>query len=559
MKKRLVSLLLVLALAFTLVPSAFADKTDCGISACTCTGPCTYGTTNYRAENEKRHTYSVYCTVCGIGGGIVIPEAHTFSGNTCTKCGYTKSSGGGGWEEPDYCYHDRTRTTWDGCYWYEYCRDCGELVDSGVSHGATRYEDWEYYSRTQHRRYAYCADCGEGEYEYGRHSTREQYEQYTSSQHRVVDYCSTCDSSVGSATYESHSFSYGSWQNYNGTQHRRTKTCRDCGYSAYDYANHSYSYGSWQSTGDSQHRRTKTCSCGYSSYETENHDISYGSWQNYSATQHRRTEKCSTCGYSAYDYASHSFSYGAWANYSDEQHRRTKSCPCGYSTYEYGDHADANGDGLCDSCSKELTVYVDVTLDACGGVLTDNEVTVIFGDTYGELPEPTRKGYEFDGWYTEKDGGELVEAGTEVSGKAAHTLYAHWTLVKVFSVTVPAGLPLAVTEDGVVTSSTDAAIANNSTCEVKVTGISLHTENGWTLVPFTYNMAAAKVDSKLIGFAIGGAQSMNGGESESLALTGDWSIDAGAVLPLDYDANVSATSVGIDEQVLTVVFVVEEA
>ena len=128
-----------------------------------------------------------------------------------------------------------------------------------------------------------------------------------------------------------------------------------------------------------------------------------------------------------------------------------------------------------------------------------------------------------------------------------------------FSVTVPAGLPLAVTEDGVVTSSTDAAIANNSTCDVRVTGISLRTDNGWTLVPFGYNMAAAKVDSKLIGFAIGGAQSVNNGDSEALTLTGDWNIDAGSTLPLDYDANVSATSVGIDEQVLTVVFVVEEA
>ena len=52
---------------------------------------------------------------------------------------------------------------------------------------------------------------------------------------------------------------------------------------------------------------------------------------------------------------------------------------------------------------------------------------------------------------------------------------------------------------------------------------------------------------------------MNNGDSESLALTGDWNIDAGSTLPLGYDANVSATSVGIDEQVLTVVFVVEEA
>ena len=480
MKKRLVSLLLVLVLAFTLVPSAFADSSDCGVSYCTCTGHCTYAYTNYRPEDSENHLYSVYCTGCGITAGVVLMEEHTFRNGECIYCGYE-----------DVCYHDSTRTYWDGCYWEEVCRDCGEVVDYGVSHGATRYEDWEYYSSSQHRRYAYCADCGEGEYEYGRHSTTTRYSTYTSTQHRVNRYCATCDSNVGSTTYESHSFSYGSWQNYNGTQHRRTKTCRDCGYSSYDYANHS-------------------------------------------------------------------FGYGAWTDYSDTQHRRTKSCSCGYSTYEYADHADTNGDGKCDGCSKELTVYVDVTLDACGGVLADDSVTVVFGNTYGELPEPTREGYTFDGWYTAEIGGELVTSGTEVSDKDDHTLYAHWTLTKVFSVTVPAGLPLAVTEDGVVTASTGAAIANNSTCDVRVTGISLRTENGWTLVPFEYNMAGAKVDSKLIGFAIGGAQSVDNGDSEALTLTGDWNIDAGSTLPLDYDANVSATSVGINEQVLTVVFVVEE-
>ena len=125
-------------------------------------------------------------------------------------------------------------------------------MDYGVSHGVTVYDDWEYYNRSEHRRYAYCRDCGEGEYEYDWHDTREEYEQYTSTQHRVVDYCSTCDSNVGTATYESHCFSYGSWQNYNGTQHRRTKTCRDCGYSSYDYANPQlFCYGSW--TNSSRH------------------------------------------------------------------------------------------------------------------------------------------------------------------------------------------------------------------------------------------------------------------------------------------------------------------
>ena len=325
-------------------------------------------------------------------------EEHTFRNGTCIYCGYT-----------DICYHTSTYTTWNGCNWYTYCSNCGTFMGSGVSHGATAYGSWQNYSTNQHRRYNYCVNCGQGEYEYGWHSAQTQYEQYSSSQHRITSYCSVCSSDIGSASYENHDFSYGSWQNYSDSRHRRTRTCRDCGYSSYDYA----------------------------------------------------------------------------------------------------DHADANGDGKCDGCSKELTVYVDVTLDACGGVLDDDEVTVIFGDTYGELPEPTREGYTFDGWYTEKDGGELVEAGTEVSDKGAHTLYAHWTLVKVFSVTVPAGLPLAVTEDGVVTASTDAAIENNSTCEVKVTGISLRTENGWTLVPFTYNMATAKVDSKLIGLCHNASQRGN--------------------------------------------------
>lgn len=459
--KHIISLLLTLALAIALVPAAFADSSDCGISYCTCSGHCSFGYKDYQYESSTMHSCIAYCTGCGKTSGVRQLGAHNMVNGVCTECGYSDGTGGGGgggdWE-PDICYHWSTYRSWSGCRWYEYCWDCGALVDSGVSHGATVYGAWQYYSSAQHRRFVSCADCGEGSYEYAGHSTTTRYNTYTSSQHKVQRYCSTCGSYVGAATYESHDFSYGSWQNYSATQHRRTKTCSDCG----------------------------------------------------------------------------------------------------YSTYEYADHADANGDGFCDGCGKQLAIYVDVKLDACGGVLADDSVTVTYGNAYGELPEPTREGYIFDGWFTAETGGELVERNTEVGSKTAHTLYAHWTQIKIFSVTVPAGLPLAVTENGEVTASTDAAIANNSTCDVRVTGVTLRTENGWTLVPFTYNMAAAKVDSKLIGFAIGGAASATEGNAESLALTGDWSIASGGTLPLDYDAKVSATSVGIDEQVLTVVFVVEE-
>lgn len=449
MKKRIISLLLVLVLAFTLVPSAFAA--GCGVSSCVCPpSKSCHMVSEWVAYSSTLHWYVNRCSGCGqIDFNWSSQAPHSFDADgVCTVCGYM-------YVEP--CYHSSTHTEWNGCNWYEYCDDCGALVNSGTSHSYS-YGSWTYYNSSQHSRTATCTRCGSTTTSYSSHSTTTRYNTYSSTQHKVQKYCSACSSYIGSAAYESHSFTYGDWQDYSETQHRRSKTCSDCGYSTYDYA----------------------------------------------------------------------------------------------------DHADANGDGICDGCSKELTVYVDVTLDACGGVLTDDEVTVIYGDIYGELPEPTREGYIFDGWFTAETGGELVEAGTEVGSKTAHTLYAHWTQIKIFSVTVPAGLPLAVTEDGEVTASTDAAIANNSTCDVRVTGVTLRTENGWTLVPFEYNMAAAKVDSKLIGFAIGGAASATEGEAESLALTGDWSIGAGSTMPLDYDANVTATSVGIDEQVLSVVFVVEE-
>ena len=89
MKKRLVSLLLVLALAFTLVPSAFADRNDCGISACTCTGSCSYGTSNYQSANSSQHTYNIYCRGCGVGGGLVL-ESRTASPGTAARSAATR-------------------------------------------------------------------------------------------------------------------------------------------------------------------------------------------------------------------------------------------------------------------------------------------------------------------------------------------------------------------------------------------------------------------------------------------------------------------------------------
>lgn len=67
-----------------------------------------------------------------------------------------------------------------------------------------------------------------------------------------------------------------------------------------------------------------------------------------------------------------------------------------------------------------------VTFDPNGGSVDVTEKLVYYGQAYGELPMPTRTGYAFDGWYTEKDGGAKVTADTVATVLANQTLYAHW-------------------------------------------------------------------------------------------------------------------------------------
>ena len=70
----------------------------------------------------------------------------------------------------------------------------------------------------------------------------------------------------------------------------------------------------------------------------------------------------------------------------------------------------------------------NITLDPNGGDLANATKEVTYNSPYGTLPTPNRAGYNFDGWYTEKDGGTKVEASTVVTAVASHTLYAHWTV-----------------------------------------------------------------------------------------------------------------------------------
>ena len=78
-----------------------------------------------------------------------------------------------------------------------------------------------------------------------------------------------------------------------------------------------------------------------------------------------------------------------------------------------------------------LTWEVDgfqVTFDANGGNCDTTDVTVPENGSLSELPTPYRWNYKFDGWFTEKDGGEAIT--TETKFNADTVLYAHWTLIR---------------------------------------------------------------------------------------------------------------------------------
>lgn len=68
-----------------------------------------------------------------------------------------------------------------------------------------------------------------------------------------------------------------------------------------------------------------------------------------------------------------------------------------------------------------------VTFEANGGTVEPGSKTVTYDEAYGELPAPTRAGYDFAGWFTAQTDGTQVRADDKVAITADQTLYARWT------------------------------------------------------------------------------------------------------------------------------------
>ena len=542
--------------------------------------------------------------------GISVQSTGSIIGN-CPSCGKYSFQG----TYVEVAHSSRGHANYNECYLCHYVQYLGTYTYK--SHGAGGYGSGT------------CPDCGS-------HTWVLQSQQAaTCTSNGYRSYSCACGQTKSETIYASgHNYSYGSWEQYSSSQHRREAYCRNCGDSDYEYASHSMSYGSWSNHSDTQHSRTATCrTCGYSTTDYGNHSYTTGSWSKYSDTQHRRSKTCSGCGASTYDYADHSYSYGSWVSDSETQHKRTKTCSaCGDSGYEYADHVDTDGDGKCDDCGATVSLTVTWDAGSNGGTIDGkaaysetvqpnskptipasipvkkghsfkgwytaktggklyNTVTSITSSTtfyaqfeankyvvtwdlgtgqsetteqtYGEkllLPkDPERKNAEFLGWFTEKDGGTEVTTNTVFKETAATMYYAHWEVTELFSVTVPATLPLVVDESGKVYVAS-ASIVNNSTGDVMVSSVSVTSKNGWEFVPYSTNMAKAKVDAKQVGFKINSSETSKTGDSEVFTLAAPWTVKEADALSINYDAVVSAVSQPVTgQEIMSVVFVLEWA
>ena len=76
---------------------------------------------------------------------------------------------------------------------------------------------------------------------------------------------------------------------------------------------------------------------------------------------------------------------------------------------------------------RSLGNTVTVTFNSNGGtVVTPGTQDYVPGQTFGQFPEPTRRGYTFQGWWTEAAGGDHMTEATAVPA-ADMELFAHWS------------------------------------------------------------------------------------------------------------------------------------
>lgn len=426
----------------------------------------------------------------------------------------------------DECEHIHTCVQWDGIYWQELCQDCGEQTGNGVRLGGPP-ED------AQNDSGAAEDDAAEtGLEDHNEADNEASVDDETEAPLLTNEVCYFCENRI--AAYQAGGDrAYMVFDVLDNLCHRVTVTCPDCG----DYR-----------TFDEDHRFQLARNA-----------------EQYDKEQHRTVKTCEACGYGLYEYDAHSWQYSSWETAGNGLYVRSKECSvCGlkrsetqsFDTEETNGVPDAWGQGGSNTESGQRGGYDCPEIPADSGGMT-----ALPGISPTETPRPnysvTGNG-QLDNPYAADNRSESIYTWPEAGSSQTYNPDAGTRTVRQISVTVPEQMSLYVTEQGAVYSADSAKIINNTDSRVKVSSVTVKAAGGWTLAPYGLEMAMDEPAGRLIGFSLNGCATTRIGISETLSLTGDWTISGGGSLPLRYDAVMSLPSdLSTGEQVLTLVFVLD--
>ena len=278
------------------------------------------------------------------------------------------------------CAHTSTEKKWvTGCDWEIVCKNCGMTVSSGTTHGPYTYGDWVYSSGSQHSRYKSCIHGDYHTTEYASHNTATKYDQYSASQHKKYSHCSVCNSTVGSVSYEGHTFTS---TTSNG---RVVSTCSLCGYTQTSAQTYTIGYNA---NGGS----------GAPSSQTKVHGVTL----TLSSTIPYRFN---------YEFLGWSTSSSATA-----------------ATYIAGGSYTGNASVTLYAVWRYKPATYTVTFDANGGTNAPSSQTKTYGVALTLTTViPTRANYRFIGWSKDRNAtAASYTAGGSYTDNASATFYAVW-------------------------------------------------------------------------------------------------------------------------------------
>ena len=278
------------------------------------------------------------------------------------------------------CAHTSTEKKWTtGCDWKIVCKNCGATISSGTTHGPYTYGDWVFYSGSQHSRYKTCIHGDYTTTEYASHNTSNRYEQYSASQHKKYSHCADCNSTVGSVSYEGHTFT-------STTSNGQTvSTCSQCGY-------------------------TKTTAQTYT--------VSYNANGGYNAPASQTKVHGVTLALSSTIPYRFNYEFLGWST----------SSSATTATYAAGGSYTGNSSVILYAVWKYKPATYTVGYDANGGTGAPGRQTKTYGVTLTLTTiQPTRKNYLFLGWSKDRNATSArYSAGGSYTDNADVTLYAVW-------------------------------------------------------------------------------------------------------------------------------------